>query len=249
MIRAWLDLSPVGIFAVLIVLYFGITLLLAVVTFCRPFAGPVQSLTGVVAPFFSGIAILFALLTGFLANDVAERGRQAYRVVHTEAGELRNIHTLSVASASDMRTIRAALKTYVTSVVADEWPAMDLLRLSPRTETAYDDLLREVSVPSIAKDSGQAVHSALLTATLTFEWTRTLLPAGMQVRPRSFAPLSARRPEALVPTLSGRFRSAIPVNSRSLRMLKPRPTAERLPRPCWTGQLFRSAAPTTSRLD
>ena len=166
MIRSWLDLSPVGIFAVLIVLYFGITLLLAVVTFCRPFAGPVQSLTGVVAPFFSGIAILFALLTGFLANDVAERGRQAYRVVHTEAGELRNIHTLSVASASDMRTIRAALKTYVTSVVADEWPAMDLLRLSPRTETAYDDLLREVSVPSIAKDSGQAVHSALLTATL-----------------------------------------------------------------------------------
>lgn len=166
MIRAWLDLSPVGIFAVLIVLYFGITLLLAVVTFCRPFAGPVQSLTGVVAPFFSGIAILFALLTGFLANDVAERGRQAYRVVHTEAGELRNIHTLSVASASDMRTIRAALKAYVTSVVADEWPAMDLLRLSPRTETAYDDLLREVSVPSIAKDSGQAVHSALLTATL-----------------------------------------------------------------------------------
>ncbi len=117
MIRAWLDMSPAGVFLVLIGLYFGMTLLLAWITFCRPFARPVQSLTGVVAPFFSGPAILFALLTGFLAADVAERGRQAYRVVHAEAGELRNIHTLSVASVSDMRTIRTALKTYVTSVV------------------------------------------------------------------------------------------------------------------------------------
>lgn len=166
MIRTWLDLYPAGIFTVLIVLYFGVTLLLAAIVFRSPLSRSILSLNGVVAPFFSGIAILFALLTGFLAADVAERGRQAFRSVQTEAGELRNIHTLSVASASDMRTIRAALKTYVTSVVADEWPAMDAMRLSPRTEAAYDDLLREVSVPSIAKDSGQAVHSALLTATL-----------------------------------------------------------------------------------
>lgn len=166
MIRAWLDLPSAGIFAVLIILYFGITLLLAVIVFRSPLSRPVQSLTGVVAPFFSGIAILFALLASFLANDVGDRGRQAFRSVQAEAGELRNIHTLSVASASDMRAIRTALKAYVTSVVADEWPAMNSTRLSARTEAAYDDLLREVSVPSLAKDSGAAVHAALLTATL-----------------------------------------------------------------------------------
>lgn len=166
MIRAWLDMSPAGVFLVLIGLYFGMTVLLAWITFWRPFARPVQSLAGVVAPFFSAPAILFALLTGFLAADVAERGRQAYRVVHAEAGELRNIHTLSVASVSDMRTIRTALKTYVTSVVADEWPAMDAMRLSSSTAAAYDNLLREVSIPSIAKESGPAVQSALLTAAL-----------------------------------------------------------------------------------
>jgi hypothetical protein len=65
-----------------------------------------------------------------------------------------------------MRTIRAALKTYVNSVVTEEWPAMDEIRSSPTTAAAYDNLLHEVSVPSIAKDSGQAVHSALLTATV-----------------------------------------------------------------------------------
>ena len=166
MIRAWLDLSPAGIFAVLIVLYFGMPLLLAVLAFCAPFKRPIQSLGGVVAPFFNGVAILFALLTGFLANDVAVRGRQAYSAVHAEAGELRNVHTLSVASASDMRTIRAALKTYVNSVVNEEWPAMDEMKTSPSTASAYDNLLREVSVPSIAKDSGQAVHAALLNATV-----------------------------------------------------------------------------------
>jgi hypothetical protein len=166
MIRAWLDMSTAGIFLVLIGLYFGMTLLLAWIAFCRPFSRPAQSLSGIVAPFFSGPAILFALLTGFLAADVAERGRQAYRVVHAEAGELRNIHTLSVASVSDMRTIRTALKTYVASVVAEEWPAMDAMRLSPSTAAAYDALLHEVSIPSIAKESGQAVQTALLTAAL-----------------------------------------------------------------------------------
>lgn len=134
MIRAWLDMSSAGIFLVLIGLYFGMTLLLAALTFCRPFARSVQSLTGVVAPFFSGVAILFALLTGFLASDVAERGRQAYRVVHAEAGELRNIHTLSVASVSDMRTIRRR--------------AQDLCELSGRGRVARDE-----------RDAPVAVHS------------------------------------------------------------------------------------------
>lgn len=164
MIRAWLDLSPAGIFASLLLLYFGMLAILAVVTFRSPLARPIQSLNGIVAPFYGSVAILFALLTGFLANDVSERGRLALRSVQIEAGELRNVHTLSVASPSDMRAIRAALKTYVTSAVADEWPAMGAMRLSPHTTIAYDELLREISDPTIGRDSGPAVHVALLSA-------------------------------------------------------------------------------------
>lgn len=164
MIRAWLDLSAPGLFAVLIALYGGVTVALATIAFRSRLKRPLQSCNGVVAPFFNSVAILFALLTGFLANDVSERSRHAVRAVQAEAGELRNIHTLSVASASDMRAIRAALKAYVASVVADEWPAMADARTSPRTAAAYDDLLREISVPSIAKSSGPAVHASLLSA-------------------------------------------------------------------------------------
>lgn len=166
MIRAWLDLSATGIFVSLFALYFGMATLLTVITFCPPLAKKTQSLNGIVAPFFGSVAILFALLTGFLAADVGDRNRQAYRAVQAEAGELHNIYTLSIAAISDMRTIRTALKAYVNSVVSEEWPAIADGPLSQHTGALYDDLLREVSAPAIARASGNAVHAALLNATI-----------------------------------------------------------------------------------
>lgn len=166
MIRAWLDMTPAGIFLSLSILYFGMVAVLAFLAFRSPVRRSIHSFHGVVAPFFNAVAILFALLTGFLANDISERSRQAIRTVQAEAGELRNIHTLSVATVSDMQSIRVALNAYVTSIVADEWPAMDAFKNSPNTATAYDNLLREVSQPSLSKASGQAAHAAILNATV-----------------------------------------------------------------------------------
>lgn len=166
MIRAWLDSSPLGIFTSLAALYFGMVIVLTVVAFRSPTRRTVHSFHGVVAPFFNAVAILFALLAGFLANDISERSRQAIRTVQAEAGELRNIHTLSVASVSDMQSIRVALKAYASSIVNEEWPAMNAFTSAPGTAVAYDNLLREVSQPGLSRASGQAVHSALLNATV-----------------------------------------------------------------------------------
>lgn len=166
MIRAWLDLSTFGTFATLAILYYGAALILVGLTSSAWLAPAVKSLHGIVAPFFSSVAILFALLTGFLANDVGDRNRQAVRAVQTEAGEIRNVYTLSVASASDMAQIRVALKAYVTSEVQEEWPAMLNGTASPRTSVAYDSLLREISDPSITRDATGAVHTALLAAAI-----------------------------------------------------------------------------------
>jgi len=164
MIRAWLELPPIGIFLTLAALYFGLVLVLRILLFCPPFGRYMQSLTGIVAPFFNASAILFALLAGFLANDIADRSRQAYRAVQTEAGELRNVYTLSIAALADMAAIRETLKTYAESITTDEWPAMEEGYGSSRTSAAYDELLRRISDPSIAKSSGNAVHAALLNA-------------------------------------------------------------------------------------
>lgn len=174
MIRAWLDLPTFGIFVTLSLLYYGAAMMLWLIAFRTRLSPRIQSLNGLVAPFFSSVAILFGLLTGFLANDVGDRNRQAVRAVQAEAGELRNVYTLSVASASDMRAIRVALKTYVTSVVNDEWPQVTRGGgASPLTDAAYDEVLREVSDPSITRDSSGPVHVALLSATVRAGTART----------------------------------------------------------------------------
>lgn len=164
MVKAWLDLPALGIFAALCALYYGAVLGLTGLTFRSPLTRRVQLFTGVVAPFFSCVAILFGLLTGFLANDIGDRNRQALRAVQTEAGELRNIYTLSVASVTDMQDIRVALKDYARSAVQDEWAEMVEAGSSAKTNAAYDTLLREISDPSITKGASGAVHAALLNS-------------------------------------------------------------------------------------
>jgi len=163
MISAWLDLPTFGTFATLALLYYGFAIALVALVFASPLAAPIARLTGVVAPFFSSVAVLFGLLTGFLGYDIAERNRQATRAVQAEAGELQNVYTLSVASVTDMHKIRIALNRYVDSVLRDEWPTVNGAS-APATNAAYDELLGEISDPSITRDASAAVHVAMLSA-------------------------------------------------------------------------------------
>lgn len=164
MIEAWLDLPPAGVFAVLIGLYGAAAALIAALAFGGPLAGAVKKIDGVVAPFFGAVGILFALMAGFLAGDIGERNRQAARAIQAEAAELRNVFTLSVASASDMRDIRTAWTAYLKAAVGEEWQAMTQGAGSATVDAAYDNMLREVSDPRIATEAGAAVQAALLNA-------------------------------------------------------------------------------------
>lgn len=163
MIRAWLDLETFGTFATLAVVYYGIAAALVLITFVSPLSARIKAFSGVVAPFFSSVAILFALTTSFLGYDIVERNRQATRAVQAEAGELQNLYSLSIASVTDMKKIRIALKAYAASVLHDEWPHTGGTN-APRTDIAYDDLLGELSDPAISRDASAAVHAAMLNA-------------------------------------------------------------------------------------
>lgn len=163
MIRAWLDLSTTGTFVTLALLYYGVAVSLVLVTFVSPASGPISKLNGIVAPFFSSVAVLFSLLTGFLGYEVTERNRRATSAVQSEAGELQNLYTLSVASVTDMHKIRIALKDYARSVVREEWPAARGESATATTE-AYDELLTQLSDPTISRDASAAVHVAMLSA-------------------------------------------------------------------------------------
>jgi len=166
MIETWLDLPTAGLFAVLAAFYGATAAALTWLNFSATTGPALRRFDGVVAPFFAAVSILFALLTGFLASDVADRNRQAFRAVQMEGGELHNVYTLSLASASDMHDIRAALASYVKTVVAEEWPAMAEDRRSPAASAGYDALLREVSDPRIAQAAGNPVQVVLLNATV-----------------------------------------------------------------------------------
>lgn len=164
MIETWLDLPAFAVFSVLTALYAVTAAAIVWAAFGWPLSAPMKRFDGVVAPFFGAVAILFALMAGFLGSDIADRNRQAARSIQTEVAELRNLFTLSVASKSDMRNIRAAWAEYVKTATRDEWPAMALGHRATSVDAAYDALLREVSDPGIALDAGAAVHTALLNA-------------------------------------------------------------------------------------
>jgi len=157
-ISAWLDLPVIGIFAVLAIFYGLAAALFAWLTFWSPLRGKVQSLSGIVAPYFNAIALLFALLTGFLAGDVMDRTRLALRAVQAESGALANLNALALASAADTATIRDALHGYTDAVVNDEWKQMSNGQASPKTEAALAALLRAVADPRMTDAASQAVH-------------------------------------------------------------------------------------------
>jgi hypothetical protein len=138
--------------------------LIVIISFNSKTAKFARLLDGVVTPFFGVVGVLFALLTGFLASDVADRNRQAVQAVQSEAGELRNIYTLSGATVSEMHSIRTALSDYVDSLVKREWPAMEEDKAAPSASGNYDTLLQRIADPQIAQTASIAVHGALLNA-------------------------------------------------------------------------------------
>jgi len=162
MLSSWFDLPLGPLFAVVATPYALAALIIYWASQCRPFRTKVQMLTGVVAPFFGSVGLLFGLLTGFLAADISDRNRQAARALLAEADGLHTVQTLSLASITDMSAIRDALHAYAESVLKDEWPHMVDEGRSIKTELAFTNLLKQVSDPSIARSAGQAVHTALL---------------------------------------------------------------------------------------
>jgi Protein of unknown function (DUF4239) len=161
-ISAWLDLSAFGIFACLAIFYGLTVVLIAWLTFRSPLRARIQELSGIGAPFFASVALLFSLLTGFLAADVFDRHRRAVRAVQVEGGALSSLHALTLASAAHAAAIREALRAYLEALVNDEWPEMANVQTSAKADATLAALLRTVADPAIGPATGPAVHDDLV---------------------------------------------------------------------------------------
>lgn len=149
----WLTLPVPVIFVSLFGFYLGTALLLAWVSFRSGLSGRIQSFKGVVAPFFMSTATIFALLVGFLANDIWERNQQAQRIVLVESDTLLALYSLSVASGSDEESLRAAIRGYASAVVEHEWLRLASQKRAPEADAALDTLLREVATRGSSRDA------------------------------------------------------------------------------------------------
>ncbi|MCB5174292.1 bestrophin-like domain [Microvirga lenta] len=168
----WLDMPVWGIFGALALLFAASAFLVHWLSFGQLTRPRASTFGGVVAPFFGSVAVLFALLTGFLANDVWDRNRQASRAILAERDGLLALHAISIATVSDMNDIRAAAQLYADALVNDEWPRMASQESSSKAGAALLDLLTRVSNPQVGAEAGQAAQTALLDTVLKLRSTR-----------------------------------------------------------------------------
>jgi hypothetical protein len=120
----WLSSGIAGIVLIPFVALYLIAVLIVWVTHISPARLYFASCVGITGPFFTSVAILFALFAAFLANDVQRRNTQAQSAVFREADAIREILRLSEALGEHAEPVKRAAIGYLQFVLSEELPAM-----------------------------------------------------------------------------------------------------------------------------
>ena len=144
MIEAWLD-APFWLLLFLLALFYVATAgLLHWASFHGPSRRWVSGFRDVGGPVFGAAALLFAMLTGFVASDVWHRNAEAGRLVASESEALTSLEDIARASGLDNAALRSLIRNYAHVVVTEEWPSMGEGQSAPHAEQAIQALLHEV---------------------------------------------------------------------------------------------------------
>ncbi|CAH2604757.1 conserved membrane protein of unknown function [Rhodovastum atsumiense] len=150
MIDTWLSLEPRAILFILAFGYVASAAFFHWISFHGPIHAWVVSFRGVVAPFFGSVAVLFALLTGFVARDVWKRNADAAKLVAGEHHALVSLYDVAQAAGLADAALRIRIRDYAQSVVDEEWPRMAEGNGSPEPSPTLQALLRETLDPRFA---------------------------------------------------------------------------------------------------
>lgn len=103
---------------------------------------------GVVAPYFSSVAVLFSLSVGFMGADIWQRAEQAQQSVLQEASNLKLLSNFAEILEPTPQPLAERICTYAKAVVQQEWPTMLLDgEASPTAETALNNLMLALTTP------------------------------------------------------------------------------------------------------
>jgi hypothetical protein len=132
----------------------------------------VRTFNGVAAPFIGTTALIFGILTGFLASDIWDRDRRATMAVGSEADDLVALVTLVSTFDLPVDPVAKAVRSYAAAVVSKEWPRMAQGERAPEAERALDNLLRTIAKPMQTPGSNAALDGALLDTALAIRTSR-----------------------------------------------------------------------------
>jgi hypothetical protein len=145
LIDAWLSLPLWQAASLMSGFYCASALLLLWFSFGAATGPWVRKFQGVVAPFVGAVVMIFAILIGFLANDVWDRSRRAASWVRVESTNLISLHALAEALGKPHESIDRAIREYAIAVASLEWPSMRDGEPAQEAETAQDELLQAVA--------------------------------------------------------------------------------------------------------
>lgn len=120
---------------------------------------------GLETPVLSVVAVMFALLSAFMASEVWARRGQAVAVVQTEVGGLRSMLRVANALGPAAAPLREAALDYTRLVIEREWP--DLARRQPHdvsaaaTQRFYDLLLADGALQAMSPTGLAMAREAL----------------------------------------------------------------------------------------
>jgi len=180
LIDTWLSLPLPALWLCLAGFYSASAIILIYLSFGRLTGAWVQSFVGVVPPYFAGMVVIFWILVGFLANDVWDRSRRAAAAVRSEAANLTSLYDLLYTSGLPALPIDHTIRTYVSTVVEKEWPAMARGEAAPEAESAQDRMLEAVANLEAEPKSSPAITRVMLDTALKIRdarYERLLLSA------------------------------------------------------------------------
>ena len=172
MFDLWLSSGSVGIVLVPFILLYLIAVLIVWITHKSPARSYFASCVGITGPFFTSVAILFALFAAFLTNDVQRRNTQAQSAVFREAEGIRTILRLSEALGEHAEPVDRAALGYLQFVLKEELPAMRQRGSVADNLGALRTLAVALLAPSLTVSVPPPVQTAMLQGLVSVQEAR-----------------------------------------------------------------------------
>jgi hypothetical protein len=127
------------------------------------------------ATMFGALYVIYGLMVGFSAYQVAAQFDAAQRTAQNEAGSVGEIYLLAEQLPEpDRHEIQGLAESYARAVVQEGWPKMEEGSASARTQKIGDELRRSVMGFEPGTGAEQALYAQGLTLAQDFDEYRAL---------------------------------------------------------------------------